>query len=285
MIAGISSDQNVNPHNPAELSADRGATAAPRIGIIIPACNEEPCIARVLEELLRTLDSSKYAVAVGVNGSTDQTAEVARAYPVVVAETTARGYGFGCQKAIDALQDAYPSVEAYVFFAADGASDPGDIASLVAAYERGSEMVLGARTRSRRNWRAMTFSHVLANFALGLWCGFLSRSWFTDLAPHRLIERRLFESIAPREMTFGWTIEAQIAAAKLGAKICEVPARERERIAGEQKVSGVTWRRTLRIGCRIVAAGWRTDVRWRERTREVLAAPTVEPATVSRRSA
>ena len=62
-------------------------------------------------------------------------------------------------------------------------------------------------------------------------------------------------------MTFGWTIEAQIAAARLGAAICEIPVTERRRIAGRQKVSGVSWRRTFAIGCQIVAAGYRT---WRE---------------------
>jgi hypothetical protein len=74
----------------------------------------------------------------------------------------------------------------------------------------------------------------------------------------RLVSRQLFEKIDPREMTFGWTIEAQIVAAKLDAPICEIPVRERQRLAGEQKVSGVTWQRTLGIGCQIVAAGWRS---------------------------
>ena len=46
-------------------------------------------------------------------------------------------------------------------------------------------------------------------------------------------------------MTFGWTIEAQIAAARLRSAICEIPVNERRRIAGQQKVSGVTWQRTL----------------------------------------
>jgi hypothetical protein len=77
-----------------------------------------------------------------------------------------------------------------------------------------------------------------------------------------LIERKLFEAIAPREMTFGWTIEPQIAAARLGAAICEVPASERPRLAGTQKVSGVTWRRTFAIGCRILAAGFRARLRF-----------------------
>jgi glycosyltransferase involved in cell wall biosynthesis len=240
----------------------------PSVAIIVPACDEAPCIARVLEELLRVVDPVKYVVAVGVNGSSDRTAEIAREFPVIVAETSARGYGYGCNAAIEAVARQHPSVGAYLFFAADGASDPRDISSLAAAYAQSYGMVLGARTMSLRNWRTMSFSHVLANFALGFWCGFLTRRWFTDLAPHRLIVRDLYEAIAPREMTFGWTIEAQIAAAILGARIIEVPAHERKRIAGEQKVSGVTWTRTFRIGCRIIAAGWRTRLRLRVRAAE-----------------
>jgi hypothetical protein len=108
----------------------------------------------------------------------------------------------------------------------------------------------------------MTLSHVIANFVLACWCGLLAGHRFKDLAPLRLIERNLFHTVAPREMTYGWTIEAQIVAAKLGAAICEVRARERPRIAGQQKVSGVTWRRTVAIGCRIIAAGLRTHRRF-----------------------
>ena len=272
---------HLHTHNsPGDLRSPR---AAPRFGIIIPACNEEPCIAAVLEELLRTVDLSDFAIAVGVNGSSDRTAEIACSYPIVVAQTAARGYGVGCGKAIAALSRQFPTIEAYIFFAADGASDPRDIPTLVAAYERGHAMVLGARTTSPRNWCTMSFPHVVANFALGLWCGILSRRWFTDLAPHRLIARSLFERVAPREMTFGWTIEAQIAAALLDARICEVPAGERPRLAGEQKVSGVTWRRTFLVGCRIVAAGWRTSARWRAKLRQSAAAPAIPLVTTSRR--
>ncbi len=247
----------------------RAHSASPRIGIIIPACDEEACIGRVLEELLHTLSAATYVVAVGVNGSTDRTAEIARSYRVVVSETPDRGYGHGCRAAIDALACEFPGIDAYVFFAADGASDPRDVPALVAAYDEGHGMVLGARTAIPANWTTMSLPHVMANVALGFWCTLLTRRWFTDLAPHRLIDRGLFEAVSPVEMTFGWTIEAQIAAARLGAQICEVPARERERVAGQQKVSGVTWRQTFAIGCRIVAASWRTHNRWRERLHEV----------------
>lgn len=236
---------------------------SPRIGIVIPACDEAPCIAAVLDELLATLDRRKYAVAVGVNGTTDGTAKVARRFDVVVAESATPGYGHGCLAAISALRREVPSVEAYIFFAADGASDPCDVPRLTEAYSCGSEFVLGSRTGLAGNWRTMTFPHVIANFVLGLWTALLSGRWFSDLGPLRLIDRQLFETMSLRELTYGWTIESQIAAAFLGARITQLPVRERARLAGRQKVSGVSWGRTFSIGCRIVAAGWRTYRRGR----------------------
>jgi glycosyltransferase involved in cell wall biosynthesis len=249
--------------------------------VIIPACDEEACIGRVLDELASTLDPGKFVMVVGANGSMDQTAAIARAHGAIVAETTARGYGYGCQSAIDLIRAIMPQVRAYIFVAGDGASDPQDVRKLVDAYEQGYAFVLGARTGQPGNWRVMKVSHVIANFALALWCGLLAGRWFRDLAPLRLIDRELFEAIAPAEKKFGWTIEPQIAAARLGAAICEVPARERPRLAGKQKVSGVTWRRTFAIGCRILAAGWRArrrfnrkaNVGFARREKELIAQP------------
>jgi hypothetical protein len=231
----------------------------PEIAIIIPACDEAACIGPVLDELLAAIDSEQFAIAVGVNGSADATAEIARSRPVLVAETTERGYGYGCQAAIDLTNNFFPSVRAYIFCAGDGANAPADLSRLTAAFEQGYEFVLGSRTTRLRNWRTMTVRHMFANAVLGSWCGILSGRPFSDLGPLRLISRRLFEEIAPREMTFGWTIEAQIVAAKAGARIHEIAVSERRRIAGEQKVSGVTWKQTLAIGCKIAAAGYRTS--------------------------
>lgn len=206
-----------------------------------------------------------FFIAVGVNDSSDRTAEIARRFPVTVAETGARGYGHGCQAAIDALEAADRAVSAYIFMAGDGASDPRDVPALVAAHHEGYTMVLGARTTRRSNWKAMSLSHVVANLSLGACCGLLTGRWFRDLAPLRLIDRHLFEAIGPEEMTFGWTIEAQVGAAILDESICEISVRERQRLGGQQKVSGVTWRRTFSIGCRIVTAGLRARRRFRRR--------------------
>jgi len=244
-----------------------GNPAQSPVGIIIPACTEEACIAQVLQELLGVIDRSRYVVALGVNDSSDKTAEIARRFPVLVGETPLRGYGHGCVAAIDCLKANYPDIEAYIFLAGDGASDPRDLLSLTTAFEQGYAMVLGARTMRRRNWRIMGFSHVIANLSLGLWAGVLGRRWFSDLAPLRLIERTLFDGLDLSEMTYGWTIEAQVKAAMLRAPILEITASERQRIAGEQKVSRVSWRRTLSIGCRILAAGWRAHIATARRIR------------------
>ena len=235
----------------------------PEFAIIIPACDEAACIGPVLDELLRALDPEKFVIVVGVNGSSDATAEISRQRPVLVVETEQRGYGHGCQAAIDLTKNLFPSIRAYIFCAGDGASDPRDLRALTAACEQGYDFVLGSRTKRLRNWRTMTVPHVLANAMLGLWAGLLGGRCFSDLGPLRLISRPLFEKIAPQEMTFGWTIEGQVSAAKLKAAICEIPVRERSRLAGRQKVSGVTWRRTLSIGCKIVAAGYRTWLTFR----------------------
>jgi glycosyltransferase involved in cell wall biosynthesis len=229
----------------------------PEFAIIIPACDEAACIGAVLDEFLATVDPEKFVIAVGVNGSSDDTAQIARQRPVLVAETGRGGYGHGCQAAIDLTNNLFPAIRGYVFCAGDGATDPADLRPLVVAFEQGYDFVLGSRTKRLRNWRTMTLRHLVANAALGLWCGALSGRPFSDLGPLRVISRRLFEKIMPQEMTFGWTIEAQIAAARLGATICEIPVNERRRIAGEQKVSGVTWRRTFSVACQIVAAGHR----------------------------
>ena len=243
--------------------------------LILPACREEETIGPVLDELARVLslptaagNGVRWTVAIGVNGSpvgTDRTADLARAHPLrpLVAETAARGYGHGCRAAIDLLEShGSPLPDAYVFFAADGANDPRDLAALVAARQgTGAEFVLGVRTRPptlHGNLAAMGWSHVAANRLLGAWCGVLTGRPFADLGPLRLIGRELFHRLDLREWTFGWTIEAQVRAARLGVSVVTVPVRERPRLAGEQKISKVNLWRTLRIGAAIAAAGWRT---------------------------
>lgn len=228
-----------------------------RYAVIIPARDEEESIGRVLDELRAVVPGLE--IVVGVNACTDATTAAARAHGASVAETPEAGYGHGCQAAIDLCSGA----DAYIFLAADGANDPRDIARLIAAHSAGHDLVLGTRTTGLTNWSLANATFILANRLLGAWCGLLTGRFFTDLGPLRLIDRALFDRMRLREWTYGWTIEAQIRAALLGASILEVPVRDRGRLAGRQKVSGVSLARTLRVGAAIFAAGWRT--RWAAR--------------------
>ena len=232
--------------------------ARKRYAVVMPACDEEPCISAVLSELKLALDPARFVFAVGVNDSRDRTAEIARGHGVIVAETESRGYGHGCQIAVDEIARRGERVDAYIFCASDGANDPRDIAALICEHERGAEMVLGSRTTKLRNWTAMNAHYVVANRAFGLFVGMLTGRFFSDLGPLRLIERDLFHAMTLREWTYGWTIEAQIRAVLLGANIVEVPVRERVRFGGVQKVGRVSWKRTLSVGMKIAAAGVRS---------------------------
>jgi glycosyltransferase involved in cell wall biosynthesis len=229
--------------------------------VIIPACNEQECIGPVLDELRASLAPAGFLIAVGVNGSADATAAIARAHGAIVAETALRGYGHGCRAAIEHLAATGCAVAGYIFISADGANAPDEIERLVAAHAAGAQLVLGTRTTKGENIPVMTLRHVVANRFLGIWCGLLTGRCYTDLGPMRLIDREFFEDLSLREWTFGWTIEAQVRAAMLRARIVEVPVRERPRLAGVQKVSGVSWRRSLRIGLAIMAAGLRARQR------------------------
>ncbi len=214
----------------------------------------------VLEELADKWPVSSYVVGVGLNGTTDRSAEIAAAHGALIGETSRRGYGHGCIAAIEALQAAGITVDAYLFMAGDGANDPADLQALIRRYEEGAELVIGQRTTSLPDLRR-PIRRVLANLALGSWATLLSGHCYSDLGPFRIIERNLFEKMALRELTWGWTIEAQIVASRLGASIATERVGDRPRIAGTQKISGVSLKQTVSVGAAIARAGLRAATR------------------------
>jgi hypothetical protein len=72
----------------------------------------------------------------------------------------------------------------------------------------------------------------------------LYRLPLTDLSPYRAIRADLLARLAMREMTYGWPTEMMVKAARLGARLVEVPVSYHARRAGRSKVSG-TFRGTL----------------------------------------
>ena len=224
--------------------------------IIIPVQNEAAVIGSTLDELQRNLHDN-CVIAVGLNACTDESRDICTERGVIIGETKKSGYGWGCQAAIDALE-SQTEPRAYLFYAGDGANDPADLAKLIEAFENGdSNFVMGLRKFELQSWFD-EFGRALPNLILGTACTLLGGQFHHDLGPLRLIERDLFRRMQLREMVWGWTIEAQIRAAQLGAKITPVEIGERPRQGGEQKVSGVSLGRSSKIGWEIFKAAWRT---------------------------
>lgn len=215
-----------------------------RVGVVIPALDEEAAIGRVIADIPAWVDCT----VVADNGSRDRTADVARAAGAIVTSEPEPGYGAACLAGIEAL----PPVDIVVFMDGDYSDHGEDMAELVDPIAVGCcEMVIGSRVLGAREAGALTvqqqFGNWLATRLIRLFWG----ARYTDLGPYRAIDRGALERLAMTDRTYGWTVEMQIKAAKLGLRATEVPARYRRRI-GVSKISG-TIRGTVLAGTKILS--------------------------------
>ena len=212
----------------------------PVIKLVIPARNEEDAIGKVVTSVVDQVD----AVIVADNGSTDTTAEVAKHAGAKVVSVPEAGYGRACLAAIDAAGEH----DILVFMDGDASDDPADLPMLLAPILCGeADMVIGSRILGSRDPGALTvqqrFGNTLACWLMSLFWGF----GFTDLGPLRAFTRNSYNRLNMQAPTFGWTIEMQVRALKLGLRCTEVPVHYRARI-GVSKISG-----TVKG---VVLAGW-----------------------------
>ncbi|MEY2519788.1 MAG: hypothetical protein QOF24_1547 [Verrucomicrobiota bacterium] len=223
-----------------------------RISVIIPALNEEEPIADVVRACLTT--GLPDEVIVVDNGSTDRTAERARAAGAKVVAEPAPGYGRACAAGIRALS---PECHIVLFLDGDGSDCPELMEQLVKPIADGQQdFMIGSRTRGKREPGSMNFQQVFAGRAAGVLLGILYGVRYTDMCPFRAIRREALERLGMKEKTYGWNLEMQMRAARAGLRILEVPVNHRCRTGGESKVSG-TFRGTFVAGIRIIATLFR----------------------------
>jgi len=227
-------------------SRDAARRAITQVSVIIPALDEEEAIGDVVRAIPRAIADE---VLVVDNGSTDRTAERARAAGARVVHEPRRGYGRACRAGMRAVS---PQSEVLIFLDGDGSDCPEMMPRLLAPILDGSyDFVIGSRTRGRRETGSMNLSQLLAGWAAGSILRLLYRVRFTDMCPFRAIRREVLEKLGMREETYGWNLEMQIRAARAEVRILEVPVDHRRRAGGKSKVSG-TVTGTIRAGTRIL---------------------------------
>jgi len=210
------------------------------VALVIPALDEEHAIGPLLDAVDRTLIRD---VIVGDNGSRDATAAVARARGAEVVRVDERGYGAACAGALERLAN---DIDLVVFMDADGSDDPAEIAMLLEPIRAGrADLVIGSRVHVERG--ALTPQQRFGNWLATALIARIYGHRYTDLGPFRAIRRELLDRIAMRDRRYGWTVEMQVRALQLNARVTEVAVRYRKRV-GKSKISGTV--------TGVIKAGW-----------------------------
>jgi glycosyltransferase involved in cell wall biosynthesis len=204
-----------------------------RVAVIIPALNEEDCIGAVVREVRAAVETDVFVVD---NGSTDRTAEAARAAGAEVVAESRRGYGYACAAGVAAAGDRF---DVLVFMDGDGSDDPREMGLLLEPLQRGAaDLVAGSRVLGPTHARALPPHQRWGNALTVALIRVLYGRRLTDLSPFRAIRRPVLASLGMQEMTYGWPTEMLVKCARRGYRIVEVPVTARPRRAGKSKISG-----------------------------------------------
>ncbi|MEL6439887.1 MAG: glycosyltransferase family 2 protein [Cyanobacteria bacterium J06621_8] len=199
--------------------------------VIIPVRDEELTIGNVVQEL-RDLGLTKIRVV--DNGSSDRSAEVARAAGAEVVSEPRAGYGRACWRG---LQELDQEIEWILFVDGDGSDDLSCLPDFWRLRTK-SDLILGDRRATAQGKAVMS---PVQHFGNGLASWLIRWGWgyqYHDLGPLRLIRRSALEQIGMKDRGFGWTVEMQVRAVEEGLKISELPVNYRPRQGGKSKISG-----------------------------------------------
>jgi glycosyltransferase involved in cell wall biosynthesis len=196
------------------------------IEIVLPCLDEAAALPSVLAVL-----PPDWPVLVVDNGSTDDTAAVARAWGARVVVEPQRGYGAAVHAG---LRQAGADLVAVLD--GDGSLDAAVLPALAAAVLDGrADLAVGRRVPTGTGvwpWHARAGNALVAR---------LLRSRGVpvhDIAPIRVARRAALLELGVADRAFGYPLELLLRAGRAGWRIEEVPVRYTRRAGGRSKVSG-----------------------------------------------
>lgn len=220
---------------------------AKNIQLIIPAYNEADSIGLLVRDVPR--EWVRQIIVVN-NNSNDDTVAVAQAAGATVLTERRRGYGQACLTGLDYVRQN-GGCDIVVFLDGDYSDYPQEMGAILQPILNGqADMVIGCRTKANREPGSMTPQQVFGNWLAVFLIRLLFKHRYTDLGPFRAITWTALEKINMQDTNYGWTVEMQVKALKLGLRCVDVPVHYRRRI-GVSKVSG-TVKGTIMAGYKII---------------------------------
>ena len=221
----------------------------PSIKVIIPAYNEADSIAKVINDIPKSVEE----VIVVSNNSTDDTEINARNAGATVLSETQKGYGYACLKGMDYVAKQQQQPDIIVFLDGDYSDYPEELTKIVAPIINDNlDFVIGARVKRLREQGAMTPQQIFGNWLACVLMKLMFGAKFTDLGPFRAIKYDKLLALQMEDKTYGWTVEMQLKVLKQKLSYTEIPVNYRNRI-GVSKVSG-TVKGSVMAGVKIL--GW-----------------------------
>lgn len=231
---------------PLRYISTMGQHQQPTVDLLIPARNEQENIPALMDAVPK--GQLRHIIVID-NGSTDQTASLARAAGAVVVSESQRGYGAACLAGLAWVEAQNDPPDMVAFIDADLADDPSLLPTLWEPIAQDTtDMVVGARRRLAQPG-ALTLPQRAGNAIACAMIRFTTGHRYTDLGPMRVVRWPSLMALNMADRTWGWTVEMQFKAARMGFRVMELDVPYRPRRAGVSKISGSL------VGS--VRAGWK----------------------------
>lgn len=193
--------------------------------VVLPALDEAAAVAWVLGRM-----PAGFTPIVVDNGSTDDTAVIARDLGAIVVESSVRGFGSACYAGLVAA-----TADIVCFMDCDASLDPVALPLIAGYVERGeADLAIGARIADRGAWPVHAR---IANRVLAEQVRRRTGVRLRDLGPMRAARREDLLGLNLQDRRSGWPLEMVLRADAAGWKVRSVPVEYRERV-GRSKVTG-----------------------------------------------
>jgi dolichol-phosphate mannosyltransferase len=202
------------------------------VSLVIPARNEERCIAEVIEKSLPFCDE----IVVVDGHSLDRTVEIAESYGVRVVKDNKRGKGDAIR--VGAMAAAH---EIVVFMDADGSHDPADIPHLVEPILDGrSDLVVGSRATGGSDELHGDIDKLFRMVGCDIILIGINMRWKQNLTESqngfRAIRTEVIRSLNLKENITTIEQEMMMKCLKRGFRVSEVPTHEYSRKHGTSSI-------------------------------------------------